>query len=106
MVDRDGKGLLGRPVRDYRHGKPQTADAPWPSANAKACLEGAQQGAIYFTVDAVWGLSKLKLDESAAELLQTTTRRGIFRPRVVDMGPQQSPGMFRSFMGSIFNKIR
>ena len=56
VADRDGKGLLGRPIRDYRYFNSQTVDA-WPSANANACLERAQQGAIHSTEDEVWGFS-------------------------------------------------
>ena len=52
VVDQSGKGLLGRPVRDYRYVNSQTADAPWPSANAGACLQRAQRGSIHSTLDA------------------------------------------------------
>ena len=106
VVDQVGKGLLGRPVRDYRYVNSQTADAPWPSANANACLQRAQRGAIHSTLDAVWGFSQLEVDESTAELLQTVARRGILRPRVLYMGPKQGPGLFQSFMDASFRPVR
>ena len=57
VVDQPGKGLLGRPVRDYRYVNAQTMDTPWPSPNASAVLDRAQKGAIHSTLDLIWGFA-------------------------------------------------
>ena len=49
VVDQAGKGLLGRPVRDYRYVNSQTIDTPWPAPNSTAVLNTAQRRAIHST---------------------------------------------------------
>ena len=106
VVDQSGKGLLGRPVRDYRYVNSQTADAPWPSANAGACLQRVQRGSIHSTLDAVWGFTQLGVDDATAKMLQIVCRRGILHPRVLYMGPKQGPGIFQSFMDESFRDVK
>ena len=38
VVDQSGKGLLGRPVRDYRWPNSQTEDHAWPSPDGQQIL--------------------------------------------------------------------
>ncbi len=41
VVDQEGKGLRGRPVRDYRWVNSQSLDAGWPSPQADRVLSAA-----------------------------------------------------------------
>ena len=61
VVDQDGKGLLGRPVRDYRYVNSQTLDVAWPSANAERVLQRAQQAALHSTLDCIWGFTQVPI---------------------------------------------
>ena len=106
IVDSDSKGLLGRPVRDYRYPNSQTQDVPWPTPNAHDVLNRAQRGAIHSTLDLVWGFNQLEIDKSTGELLQLVTRRGILRPKVLFFGPKQGPGLFQGFMDHVFGGLR
>ena len=106
VVDSDGKGLLGRPVRDYRWVNSQTVDAAWPSPSAEAALMRAQRGCIHTQLDAVWGFTQIALSEQAQELLTLVTRRGLLRPRVLYFGPKQGPAIFQSLMDRTFSGLR
>ena len=89
VVDQEGKGLLGRPVRDYRYVNSQTLDVAWPSANAERVLQRAQQAALHSTLDCIWGFTQVPIDEATQRLLSLTTRRGLLRPLVLYFGPKQ-----------------
>ena len=51
VTDQEGKGLLGRPIRDYRWFNSQSEDISWPSPNAERCLSRAQEAALLSTAD-------------------------------------------------------
>ena len=91
VVDQTGKGLLGRPVRDYRYPNSQTKDNPWPSPDAIGVLQRAQRGSLHSTLDCIWGFTQIEIDASTAELLQLVCRRGILRPKVLLFGAKQGP---------------
>ena len=105
VVDQEGKGVLGRPVRDYRYPNSQTLDTMWPSPDANAVLARAQRGAIHSTLDCVWGFTQLPIDEETAELLQLICRRGVLRPTVLFFGAKQGPGLFQGFMDTTFGSL-
>ena len=75
VVDQAGKGVLGRPVRDYRHLNSQTVDAAWPAADAEACMTRAQKGSLHSSFDCVWGFTQIGVTEETSKLLALVTRR-------------------------------
>ena len=89
VVDQDGKGLLGRCVRDYRFMNSQTCDTAWPAADAELCLSRAQAGWFHSSLDCVWGFTQLPVDEETSKLLALVTRRGILLPKVLFFGPNK-----------------
>ena len=58
VVGQEGKGLLGRPVRDYRWVNSQTKDSAWPSARADETLRRTQRGSCHTKLDCVWGYTQ------------------------------------------------
>ena len=94
VVDQDGKGLCGRPVRDYRHVNSQTMDCAWAAADAEACLTRAQAGWYHTSLDCVWGFTQLPVDEETSKILALVTRRSMLLPKVLYFGPKQGPGIF------------
>ena len=43
--------------------------------------------------------------EETSKLLALVTRRGIMLPRCLYFGPKQGPGIFQSFVDSVFNRV-
>ena len=68
VVDQEGKGLLGRPVRDYRWPNSQTLDAGWPSPQADQVLAAAQKGQVHTMLDCIWGFTQIPLTEAASRI--------------------------------------
>ena len=93
VVDQTGKGVLGRPVRDYRWPNSQTLDTAWPAADAEACLRRAQSGTIHSSFDCVWGFTQIGVTPETSEILALNTRRGLLLPKVLYFGPKQGPGI-------------
>ena len=106
IVDQSGKGLLGRPVRDYRIVNASSLDHAWPSPNAEEILRRAQQAALHTKMDCVWGFTQIAIDEKAQELLTLVTTRGLLRPKVLYFGAKQGPAIFQSLMGSTFGDLK
>ena len=106
VVDQAGKGVLGRPVRDYRWVNSQTKDVAWPAADAEACLRRAQRGVLHTSVDCVWGFTQIGLHEDAQKMLALCTRRGLLVPKVLYVGPKQGPGIFQGLVDSTFGHLR
>ena len=94
VVDQTGKGVLGRPVRDYRWPNSQTLDAAWPAADAEACLRRAQAGSVHTSLDWVWGFTQCGVTEETSKILALVARRGLLLPKVLYFGPKQGPGIF------------
>ncbi len=106
VVDSEAKGLLGRPVRDYRYPNEQTEDIAWPSANADECLTRAQQGAVHTQLDCIWGFTQLELSPEAQEVFTLVTKRGMLRPLVLFFGAKQGPAIFQMLMDGTFGHLR
>ena len=106
IVDQSGKGLLGRPVRDYRVVNSATLDHAWPSPNAEEILRRAQQAALHTKMDCVWGFTQIGIDQSTQELLTLVSTRGLLRPKVLYFGAKQGPAIFQSLMDSTFGDLR
>lgn len=106
VVDQPGKGVLGRPVRDYRWPNSQTLDSAWPSADAEACLRRAQAGVIHSAFDCVWGFTQIGCTPQTSEILALCTRRGLLLPKVVYFGPKQGPGIFQGLVDKTFGGLR
>jgi len=106
VVDQDGKGLLGRPVRDYRWVNSQTEDVAWPSPSAERTLGLAQRAALLTTMDCVWGFTQCAVTPETSDLLALVTRRGMLKPLVLFFGPKQGPGVFQSLMDTTFGGLR
>ena len=106
VVDQSGKGLLGRPVRDYRYPNSQTEDHAWPSPDGQRALERATRAALHTTLDCVWGFTQCALTERAQEILTLTTTRGLHRPLVLVFGPKQGPSIFQGLMDSTFRGVK
>jgi hypothetical protein len=106
VVDQSGKGLLGRPIRDYRWVNSQTMDYAWPSPSAEACLARAQKASLLSTPDCIWGFIQLPVAADTSRLLALATRRGILFPQVLYLGPKQGPGLFQGLMDSTFGRLR
>ena len=105
-MDSDAKGLLGRPVRDYRWLNSQTLDTGWPAPQAEEVLLRAQAGHYHTALDCVWGFTQVEVDEATSVLLALATRRGLLQPRVLYFGPKQGPGLFQGLMDSTFSSLR
>ena len=54
----------------------------------------------------MWGFTQLPVDEETSKLLALVTRRGIMLPRCLYFGPKQGPGIFQSFVDTVFRGIR
>ena len=80
IVDSDAKGLLGRPVRDYRYVNQSTEDVAWPAPSAERCLQRAQAACLQSCLDCVWGFTQVAIDDATSDLLALTTRRGLLKP--------------------------
>jgi len=106
VVDQSGKGILGRPVRDYRWPNSQTLDTAWPAADVESCLRRAQSGTIHSGFDCVWGFTQVGLAEEAQKVLALITRRGLLLPKVLYFGPKQGPGIFQAMADSVLGKLR
>ena len=89
VVDQAGKGLLGRPVRDYRVVNSWTLDHAWPTPNAEDILRRAQNGSLHTKMDCVWGFTQIGIAESTQELLTLVCTRGLLRPKVLYFGAKQ-----------------
>ena len=87
VVDHEAKGLLGRPVHDYRYLNSQTLDCAWNSAEVNECLKRVQAGWFNTSLDCVWGFNQIPVDEDTSKLLALVTRRGIMLPRCLFFGP-------------------
>lgn len=105
VVDSDSKGLLGRPVRDYRYPNSCTLEEAWPSANADACLRRAQEGAVHTQLDCIWGFTQLELSEASQRVFTLITKRGMLRPLVLFFGAKQGPSIFQKLMDSTFGEV-
>ena len=77
VVDQSGKGLLGRPVRDYRLVNAATLDHAWPSPNAEEILRRAQQCALHSNCDCVWGFTQIGISKETQECLTLVATRGL-----------------------------
>ena len=106
VVDQDGKGLLGRPVRDYRYPNSCTEDEGWPTSRADECLSRAQAGALHTQLDCIWGFTQIELAPEAQRAFTLLTRRGMLRPLVLFFGAKQRPSIFQRLMDETFNYTR
>ena len=106
VVDQAGKGLLGRPVRDYRWLNSQTLDEAWPSPDAEETLRRAQRASLITLLDCVWGYTQCPIDEATSNLMSLVTKRGILRPLVLYFGCKQGPGIFQGLADIVFGNLR
>jgi len=106
VVDQEGKGLLGRPVRDYWYPNSQTLDSAWPSPSADRVLTRTQRVVLHTALDCIWGFTQLPISERAAEVFSLVTRRGILRPKVLYFGAKQGPAIFQALMDNTFGDLR
>ena len=74
VVDQEGKGLMGRPVHDYRYLNSSTLDCAWNSAEVDECLKRVQAGWYNTSLDCVWGFNQIPVDEETSKLLALVTR--------------------------------
>ena len=106
VVDSEGKGLLGRPVRDYRWFNTQSLDVAWPSPHGESCLAQAQRATILSFADCIWGFTQVEITPESQNYLALMTRRGILFPLVMYFGAKQGPGMFQKLMDTTFGELR
>ena len=105
-MDSEAKGLLGRPVRDYRYVNSQTVEDAWPAPNAEQCLARAQRAAVISVLDAVWAFTQMKVSDNTSKLLALVSRRGLLLPLVLNFGAKQGPSAFQNMMDRTFGRLR
>ena len=47
----------------------------------------------------------MPVDEETSKILALVTRRGMLLPKVLYFGPKQGPGIFQSFVDSVFSRV-